>query len=236
MKTLIWIFGRGASISCGLNWAMPDKWNRLSREEIIKNVREMLPKEIDKINIGTVPYTKLLTTLAAKTIPNWKHYFMTTNWDYLLQREIQNLNFKIKPSWLADSHVFHLNGTVQNKANELRGDLILETDSPKEVIRSLESKDAFIKSLWSQYFVLVGISFKYNIDKHLLYLFKKDEDNFPIGDSKWIIINKNEQDLEDVSNKLCETFSDVIGAIKRCTDFENWVEEMSEIHEMGAIS
>jgi len=234
---LIWFFGRGASISCNLKWEMPDAWKNLEREKQIRAINEALPKEMDRKEIDSRPYKDLLSTLASKTSNTWRHYFITTNWDYLLQREIQRLSLTVLPSWLANSHVFHLNGTVESWGNQKRrSQLLLPTDEPSFRKASFESNQAMVYARDHNTFVVVGLSFSYDIDKTLLDVFSAMQDDCIIGNSSWVIIDYDKTSLANIVNQLKEIFP--AATIKANEiDFGSWVANgMPELKEMMIVS
>ena len=59
MGTLIWLFGRGASIACGLSWTVPAAWASLPREERVAHIRETLCAEMNAPAVDTSPYSEL---------------------------------------------------------------------------------------------------------------------------------------------------------------------------------
>jgi hypothetical protein len=65
--------------------------------------------------------------LSERTRDRWRHLFLTTNWDFLLQREIDEF-LPDCPHWLRDTQVFHVNGTVEDQTdggNSNRGSFLL---------------------------------------------------------------------------------------------------------------
>jgi hypothetical protein len=112
-KCLVWIFGRGASAACGLTWAVPEQWHSIDRETQVKMIKSAIRAEMNASYIDTRPYKNLLQYLK-KSTNQWHHRFITTNWDYLLQREIEYMGFTIAPHWLPETHVYHLNRTVED--------------------------------------------------------------------------------------------------------------------------
>ena len=197
-KCVVWIFGRGASVACGLSWEEPDEWKMKDRENRISKIENTLRSEMDRAD--TTVYRQLLSDLAARTSQHWHHSFVTTNWDFLLQREIERLSLVKLPAWLRNSHVFHLNGTVEKlKDNSNRSHFLLETDTPEYRGKTIEGQVAFNHLIWQQIFVVVGLSFRYGIDRTLLEAFNKIHDECPVGESDWIIVNPNDSDLRDAA-------------------------------------
>jgi transposase InsO family protein len=101
-----WLMGRGLSIASGLSWTVPVTWGDLPRETKIEWIQTALRDEMDKDHVDTTTIRSLLDVLAMHTPPHWRHEFITTNWDYLLQREILDLGLKVQPAWLANSYVY----------------------------------------------------------------------------------------------------------------------------------
>lgn len=234
-KCLVWIFGRGASAACGLNWTVPKDWEKLDRFTQIAKIKDAIRQEM-KVSKAT-PYKNLLNKLSASTKHNWHHRFITTNWDYLLEREIENLNLKVAPSWLRNTHVAHLNGTVEElEDNSNRSPFLLETDAATVRKQTIEANITFNNLLWQQTFIVVGVSFTCEMDRSLLHAINQIEDYSPIGESTWLIINHSNEELNQVK-KLIKTAipcSDIKG-VK--IDFGIWCETaMNELVEIGVLS
>lgn len=201
MGTLIWLCGRGASIACGLPWTVPAAWAGLQREERIASIRETLHAEMAAPAVDTNTYSQLLTVLGLKTTPAWRHRFMTTNWDSLLQRQVNKAYPAVCPSWLESSHVFHLNGTVEELPdNSRRSSFLLESDSIGTRVAKLESNLAFASMIWSDAFVIVGMSFECAADNSLLTSLGKAP--LPVEGSRWIVVNPDESALYNVCANL----------------------------------
>ena len=88
-----WLFGRGLSIGCNLSWSVQDnpELNQLEREEKINSIKKILLNEMDKPSVDCTVIRCLLALLSAHSNKGYRHRFITTNWDYLLQREILSL-------------------------------------------------------------------------------------------------------------------------------------------------
>ena len=114
--TVVWLFGSGLSIGCGLVWNEPNGSKAPSRAERIEKIIQALRGEMDSPNVDPGRIREFLISLNEHTAQEWRHLFVTTNWDYLLQRELSKMVHTLAlPSWLhlgAGSHVYHLNGTV----------------------------------------------------------------------------------------------------------------------------
>lgn len=196
-KCVNWLFGRGLSIGCNLPWSVPAEWRDLAREEKIDRIKAALLEEMNKPTIDCTVIRFILRLLSVHTNEGWRHRFITTNWDYLLQREILDLRLKVLPSWLANSHVFHLNGTVENLPdNSNRSPFLLEEAFGTQRVETPEANIVYNQIIWDRTFVVVGMSFECETDRFLLLALGRAEDDLPIGESSWIVVNPNRTVLD----------------------------------------
>jgi len=232
-----WIFGRGASVACNLKWIVPEDWKTLGREKQISLIKKQLKIEMDSDQVDTLPYKNLLSALSLRTNENWCHLFITTNWDYLLEKEIYNLGLQVLPKWLCDSFVFHLNGTIEElEDNSNRSPFLIETDKASDREKTVETNIAFNKIAWRQFFIVVGLSFRCEMDKFTLSILNTVEDDLPIGESCWIVVNPNETELKD-------TMSIIQGYLPRAKFYpiekglNDWINSgLTELAKVGIIN
>ena len=185
-----WLFGRGLSIGCNLSWSVPVERQALPRDDQINRIKAALRLEMGRPSVDCTVIRKLLRLLERRTAPGWTYLFITTNWDFLLQREIQALNLTDQPPWSANTHVFHLNGTVEELPNNAhRSPFLLEQDPAAQRAAAPEANSAFGKMMWNQTFVVVGMSFECQTDKFLLTALGRVQDDLPIGESQWLVVN-----------------------------------------------
>jgi hypothetical protein len=203
--TVVWLFGRGLSIECGLKWTEPPEWKAFSRAERIERITQVLRDEMDSPAVDPIPLRRFLTLLEQRTAPEWQHLFVTTNWDYLLQREISTrVRGSVLPEWLhpgAGSHVHHVNGTVE-AGTQHRSCFLLEDDSGLDRTETIEANYAFNYMAWERTFVVVGMSFECDTDKYLLKQLRKIEKWMPVGESHWIIVNPYGEGSEAVCARV----------------------------------
>lgn len=234
--TIEWFFGRGLSIGCGLTWAVPSDWHTIPREKQIDRIKAALIAEMLAPYIDTSDISNFLDILANHTVPPWRHQFHTTNWDFLLQRELLALGLKVQPPWCADTHVYHLNGTVEVLSdNSRRSQFVLESDPLDARFATLEGNIAYNKFIWSRTFVVVGMSFECEVDKYLLSVLNRVEDDLPIGESFWIVLNPNADTLTATCAKLQAALprATILGVI---TTFRAWLEaKVPQLQSRGAI-
>ncbi len=235
--TVVWLFGRGASVACNLRWTVPEEWKCRPRCEQIAMITHALSSEMQIPEVDRSIYKEMLGLLSKKTENNWQHLFVTTNWDCLLQQEIQNRHLSFPQPWLLDSHVFHLNGTIETgEYTHNRSPFLLETDPPATRTSAVEPNVAFNKMIWRDLFVAVGISFDCEMDRSLLRAFNSVQDDLPIGESRWIIINPNDQSLEPVSNRICSALPQAT-VQKVAMSLEDWIAEgMPQLQCLGVLS
>lgn len=232
-----WFFGRGLSIGCGLTWDVPQEWNAFSRDELIAHIKAAIASEMSAAYVDTTDIRLFLDLVAEHTVSPWRHQFHTTNWDYLLQREILALGHKVQPPWSAETHVYHLNGTVEDLPNNSqRSAFVLESDPPQARVRTVEGNIAYNKFIWSQTFVVVGMSFECDVDKYLLSALNRVEDDLPIGESFWVVVNPNAEALDITCARLQASLPRA-RIVKREATFRTWLNaQLPELQSLGVLA
>ena len=232
-----WFFGRGLSISCGLDWSVPPEWSLRHREDVISQIKLAIPIEMSSPRIHTGDIKLFLSILANKTVSPWQHQFHTTNWDYLLQREIFELNLTVQPPWCAETHVYHLNGTVEQALdNGHRSEFVLESDPPSARTATTEGNIAFNRFIWNRTFVVVGMSFECEVDKYLLKSIRNVQDDLPLGESNWYILNPDEIVLANTADRIRAALPRA-KVISLHTKFRDWLDaELPELQACDALA
>lgn len=208
--TVYWLFGRGASIECGLTWTVPKEWSSIPREEKIERIKEQLRIEMDRPEVAGEPYQHLLEQLENRTKPEWGHLFITTNWDFLLQREIQALNLEIQPHWMRNSWVAHMNGSIEVISDESnRSTFLLEEDPSSLREWKPESEVTYGRMIWGRFFVVIGVSFECDTDRFLLKALGDVANNMIVGESHWLVLNPNREHLEKVVRAIRQHLPEV---------------------------
>lgn len=231
-----WFFGRGLSIGCGLTWGVPPEWNAYPRDEQIARIKAAITSEMSAAYVDTKDIRLFLNLVAKHTVSPWRHQFHTTNWDFLLQREILALGHKAEPPWYAEAHVYHLNGTVEDLPdNSRRSAFVLESDPPQARVATTEGDIAYNKFIWSQTFVVVGMSFECEVDKYLLSALKRVEDELPIGESFWVVLNPNADALSTTCARLQAALPRA-KIVSRASTFRAWLNaQLPELQSHGAL-
>jgi len=138
---------------------------------------------------------------------------------------------------MANSHVFHLNGTVEElEDNPSRSPFLLEEDPASQRCFTPEANIVYNQMLWDRTFIVVGMSFECDTDKFLLSALSRAEDHLPIGESVWVVVNRNQNALDVSGARIAK-------ALPRATvkgvhsDFDAWQESgMKELRHCGAIA
>jgi hypothetical protein len=212
-----WLFGRGASIANGLKWEVPRDWKedliaeRITREAHVRMITERLRQEMMRITEYSTPYTRLFDTMASSTLDGGHHRLITTNWDHLLQRDLNiwiNANSQgCAPRFLSvHGTVYHLNGSVEPGDFQNRSPFLLETDSASVRNKTYEANKALNYLLWSNLIVIVGISFECDMDRGLLATLRAHEDNTPIGSALFVVVEPIKEILDSTYAKLAYCF------------------------------
>lgn len=235
MTGCAWLFGRGASVANGLPWVVPDGWNRdlssgrVSREEHVVKITNAIRHAMNGLSVNCAPYRHLLNIMAERTVDEGYHSLMTTNWDYLLQREvtawIKEDYEGVVPRFLGGTWgvVYHFNGSVEPGESQNRSPVLLETDSAQSRIATYEANAAFERLLWSTLIVIVGMSFECNTDKGLLSALRAHEDNVPIGRAIFVIVDPCIERLESSFAKLAASFPRA-GGVRVNMGLAEWIE------------
>jgi hypothetical protein len=229
-----WVFGRGASVANGLSWVVPSAWNdnfvsgRVTRDDHVRMIEETLRQKMELVPRRTTPYYRLLDIMAAKTVAEGHHRLITTNWDYLLQRDVldwvETNTPGLAPRFLSThATVYHLNGSAEPSDSQNRSPFMLETDAAHFRKATFEANHAFNLLLWSTLIVIVGMSFECDMDRGLLAALKAHEDNAPIGSALFVIVEPNKEALESTYAKLAHCFPRA-GGIRVNRGLKEWID------------
>ena len=230
-----WIMGRGLSIDCNLRWEVPAELN-VNTEVNIEIIKTLLKEEMKSADTSIIK--KFLDILESKTKNGFRHRLITTNWDELIEKEIDK-KFPIgshKPYWLTSSFVYHLNGTIKSEENCNRSPFLLESDDALQRLASLEANTVLNKIITDKFFIIVGVSFDCQTDQDFLNQLSKIEDYLHIGDSTWIILNPCSHSLELVSERIKKALPNSKIILVQQT-FSSWIKysKMKEIVDLNIL-
>ena len=209
----------------------------MPREDKIAQIKKSIIEEMGHPTIDTTLFKTFLQNLKDRTNQGWRHKFVTTNWDCLLEREINALNLEVEPPWLASTHVYHVNGTVDDSGdNSFDSPFLLEDDPCQQRISTPEANIISNYMIWDTIFFVIGMSFECEMDRFLLASLNKVEGDLPIGSSIWLVINPDKETLETSSSNIASALprAKVYTTQKH---FEEWMNEgMLPLKQLGAFA
>lgn len=222
-------------MACNLPWGVPAEWASLPRESKIERIKSELLAAMDAPNVDCTVIRDYLSLLENSTSRDWAHLFVTTNWDYLLQREILARGFECLPKWLLNSHVFHLNGTVEMLDSNNRSPFLLEEDKGSQRYVTREADRAYNAMLWARCIVVVGMSFECEADRFLLAALNRAEDDVPLGEAVVIVVNPDPSALARMSKQIQVSLPRAqIRPVQQ--DFKSWVgKDLPELRAAGVF-
>jgi hypothetical protein len=78
--------------------------------------------------------------------------------------------------------------------------------------------------IWEKVFVVVGMSFECQTDKFLLHHLSEVQDDLPIGESLWVIVNPDRASLDAVSSRILKVLPGAkVNSV--CSTFSRWQDE-----------
>ena len=189
-----WLMGRGASMDCGLMWEEDYSSRSRDRDWRISNIKSSLYAEMKRAN--TDVYRELFDLLGRQTGGGWKHTFATTNWDTLIEREMTKLSVPL--TWLNNSHVFHLNGSI--KENRAGTPFLLKDDKRGLREPTTEGNQIYSHINVSSVMLIVGVSFECTTDRSLLIAIQNAK--LLVRTAPWIVVNPCRKALDVVRRRL----------------------------------
>ena len=182
--------------------------------------------QIEKLPQRDTPYRRLLDIMEERTVDSGNHIFITTNWDYLLERDVdawvEAHHPGRAPRFLRNSQVvYHFNGTTERELKH-GSSFLLETDIAGTRKATFEASEAFARLLWSQLIVVVGMSFECQSDRGLLGALREHEDKTPIGSALFILVEPCGEALEATCEKLAASFPRAYG-LRVHSGFAEWL-------------
>jgi hypothetical protein len=229
-----WLFGRGASVANGLSWVVPQDWKddfiagQVTRETHVGMITEALRQEMTRVSENSTPYCRLLDIMASNTVDQGHHRLITTNWDYMLQRDLESwINENsggCAPKFLSDhGTVYHLNGSTEPGDFQNRSPFLLETDLPSMRKATYEANQGLMRLLWSNLIIIVGMSFECDMDRGLLATLRAHEDNTPIGSALFVVVEPIKEILDSTYAKLAYCFPRADN-IRVNSGFAEWID------------
>jgi len=99
----------------------------------------------------------------------------------------------------------------------------LEDDPAEQRTETVEWNTAFRLMTWERVFVVVGMSFECQTDRFLLRHLNGVQDDLPIGESLWVIVNPDRSALDCVSSRIQKALPGAM-VTPVCNTFSRWHE------------
>lgn len=210
------------------DWKKDLASGKIERETHVRMIIDKLRQVINELPMRNTLYCRLLDFMATRSINGTHHRLMTTNWDYLLQRDLDNwiqANYAgLAPRFLSThGTVYHFNGSAEPGEFQNRSPFILETDSASVRKATYEANQAFKHLLCSNLVVIVGMSFECQTDRGLLAALRAHEDYAPVGSAYFVIVDPDPETLESTCAKIATCFPSASGVRVNC-GFTEWID------------
>lgn len=203
---LVWLAGRGVSMSCGLCWDVPQRLEHafhrgeIDRAELTAHIcRELARAESDPaVDIG--PLERMVVRL--KRSNGQENSFVTTNWDGLLDRALRAHGF---PAPL------HLNGSVEER------NILTAWDDERARERVPQAREGLRRLLDADVCVVAGLSLANRLDKALIARLRGKRGG------RWLVVNDDAEEVRQACELLrAQLASSEVSAVEE--PFDAWVE------------
>lgn len=202
---LVWLAGRGVSMSCGLCWDVPprleERYRRgeVSRDALVARICEELARaELDP-KINTDPVRELLARLGRAN--HFRHSFVTTNWDGLLDRELRARGF---------APALHLNGSCAER------NILLANDDERAREAVPQAREGLRRLMDADLVVVAGLSLASRLDEGLVARLRGKRGG------RWLVVNHDAAEVRRTCELLRAQLPQcAVGALNE--PFDAWV-------------
>lgn len=205
-RNLVWLAGRGVSMSCGLCWDVPQaldqafRAGRITRSELTDRICEELGCAERDAAVDLRPLRALLERLRAAQ--GWRHAFVTTNWDGLLERALREHGFE-RP--------LHLNGSIAER------NILTEPDSDEAREAVPQAREGLRRLVEADLCVVVGLSLSNRLDKGLVRRLAAKRGGC------WLVVNHSAPEVRRTCEELRRQLpAAAVSAVE--LPFEAWVQ------------
>jgi hypothetical protein len=184
-RHVVWLAGRGVSMSCGLDWNVPSgleaalRRRELSRVQLKARICDELSRAQDDASIDCGPLDTLLAR--ARASDGWRHALLTTNWDELLDRTAARYGFEPP---------LHLNGSVGGR------NILLEDDDDRAREAVPQAREGLRRLLEADVVVAAGLSLASGLDKALLSRLAGKRGGH------WLVVNRDAAEVRRACEEL----------------------------------
>ena len=202
---LVWLAGRGVSMSCGLCWDVPqpleDAYRRgeIDRAELTARICSELARAEADPGVDTRALHLLASHVHAL---GEKQSFVTTNWDGLLDRALRAHGFAAP---------LHLNGSIAER------NLLTAWDDERARERVPQAREGLRRLMDADVCVVAGLSLANRLDEALVARLRGKRGG------RWLVVNHDAAEVR----KACELLR---AQLARCEvsaveePFDAWVE------------
>jgi len=180
---LVWLAGRGVSMSCGLCWDVPPELEaryrrgEIGREALVARICDQLSRAEMDARIDTDPIRELFVRLASAN--RFRHSFVTTNWDGLLDRELRAHGF---------APALHLNGSCAER------NILLATDDERAREAVPQAREGLRRLMDADLAVAAGLSLASRLDEGLVARLRGKRGG------RWLVVNHDAAEVR----RTCE--------------------------------
>lgn len=201
---LVWLVGRGVSMSCGLCWDVPPeleaayKRGDIDRAALASRICDELERAERDPGVDLRP----LRTLAARLEKaNGKHSFVTTNWDGLLDRALREQGLAAP---------LHLNGSAAER------NVLTAWDDERARDAVPQAREGLRRLLDADVVVVAGLSLANRLDQGLVSRLRGKQGG------RWLVVNHDAAQVRQACETLRERLACCqVSAVKE--SFEDWV-------------
>jgi hypothetical protein len=179
---LVWLAGRGVSMSCGLCWDVPaaleESYRRgeIDRAALVERICDALARAEQASAIDLTPLHALLATLRHF---REKNSFVTTNWDGLLDRALRAHGF---------APALHLNGSLAAR------NLLLADDDERAREAVPQAREGLRRLMDAEVVVVAGLSLANRLDEGLIARLRGKRGG------RWLVVNHDAAEVR----RACE--------------------------------
>ena len=172
-------------MSCGLHWDVPPaleaaaRRGDITREELKARICAALARAQDDPALDCGPLDALLARLAASN--GWRHGFVTTNWDELLDRAAARHGFEPP---------LHLNGSVSAR------DILVEDDDERARDAVPQARAGLRSLMQADLVVAAGLSLASRLDKALVSRLAGKRG------ARWVVVNHDAGEVRRAREEL----------------------------------
>lgn len=205
-RNLVWLAGRGVSMSCGLCWDVPPALDaafgrgELSRAELAERICDALERAEHAPSIDCGPIDTLLERLRRSN--PWRHTFVTTNWDRLLDRRLERHGFEPP---------LHVNGSLEKR------NILIEGDDERAREAVPQAREGLRRLMEADLVVVAGLSLSSRLDKGLVSRLAGKRGGH------WLVVNHDPEEVRQASEELRSRLPQCIVRAAQ-QPFDEWVE------------